>query len=171
MGLVTTRWGLVAQTIGFILGDQSVTDWPTGKLKEAACVIADRRKQGLQQFNFFLNDHEANSPKNAKTLLAETSAITGGPKLVAGWKADSVVEKGGKGSIHAMFAGAAKKSAAQATNADAPRREVEPLERGDAKRAKVDDGAPTPPKTTSQSPAKSKPAPKSPSIRNFFQKK
>eukprot|EP00038_Savillea_parva_P016418 m.224477 g.224477 ORF g.224477 m.224477 type:complete len:369 (-) comp34278_c0_seq1:97-1203(-) len=176
-------------------GDQTVTDWPTPKLKEAAVAIADRRKRGLEQYLFFMNDHEANGPKNAQTLMKEVSALIGDTKLVQGWKPDTVVTKGGKGSIQAMFAGAAKPkrstmttpptvpaaSAAPATTA------VSDVDNRAAKRVKVDQekgghvstahdtSGNTPTKSGGKSPTKSpsKSPTKSPrgNILNFFGKK
>mmetsp|Transcript_31274 Transcript_31274/g.93893 ORF Transcript_31274/g.93893 Transcript_31274/m.93893 type:complete len:573 (+) Transcript_31274:177-1895(+) len=143
---------------------QTITDWPTAMLREAAAEVTARRNRGLNQFMFFLNDHEANSPRNAKTLLAEVAALSSCARPVAGWKADAVVQKGGKGSIQAMFAGAkAKGRPATAGSAGPSRaRPADPSISSPPKRARTADNG-------TKSPAKSPAA--TGNIMSFFKKK
>ena len=176
---------------------QEVTDYPDAQLKVAAARVVDRRRKGLTQYIFFLNDHEANAPKNARTLVKEVEALLTGPqeRLVGGWRPDAVVAKGGRGSIEAMFATAASKSSSSPSSskrntgstAAAIAASVSPGSAGDAqpspaKRAKTESSqvggmSQTSPSTSrgnaSASPQKSpaKGATGTGSILNFFKKK
>lgn len=95
-------------------GDRLVTNYSDEQLAQEADRIVEKRHQGLTQYAFFLNDHEGNGPRNAQTLmrliterLGPHECISG---IVSGWKPDPIIEKGGKGSIEAMFANARAKN-------------------------------------------------------------
>eukprot|EP00586_Coscinodiscus_wailesii_P004412 CAMPEP_0172483382 /NCGR_PEP_ID=MMETSP1066-20121228/10362_1 /TAXON_ID=671091 /ORGANISM="Coscinodiscus wailesii, Strain CCMP2513" /LENGTH=423 /DNA_ID=CAMNT_0013247221 /DNA_START=241 /DNA_END=1512 /DNA_ORIENTATION=+ len=98
-------------------GDRDVTCYADEQLVTEAEKIADRAMKGVTQFVFFLNDHECHGPENARSLarfvggeivkrggLSSLSDSRGTIDLVSDWKADPVIEKGGKGSLQALFA-------------------------------------------------------------------
>jgi uncharacterized protein YecE (DUF72 family) len=80
--------------------NQQITDYTKEQLIKIADQLVERRNRNIAQYCFFLNDHEGNGPRNAKTLLnliKERSGNTQG--LVQKWKSDPVAP-----SISSMFA-------------------------------------------------------------------
>lgn len=106
-------------------GDRLATNYSEEQLAQEADRIVLKRRQGLTQYAFFLNDHEGNGPRNARTLMKfiaqRLDLHESESGLVSDWKPDPVVEKGGKGSIEAMFANARAKPTNSAKAKSSPK--------------------------------------------------
>lgn len=80
--------------------NQLITNYTEGQLSQIADQLLARRSRNVVQYCFFLNDHEGNGPRNAKTLLRlikERAGINQG--LTQNWKPDPVAA-----SISSLFA-------------------------------------------------------------------
>ena len=96
-------------------GDRLVTLYSDQQLALIADELVERRKQNIIQYLYFLNDHEGNGPRNAKTLMKmiqgrSSSESSGSVPFVSHnkWKPDPVAH-----SIQSMFA----KSSSSSTSA------------------------------------------------------
>ncbi|CAB9516627.1 Protein of unknown function DUF72 [Seminavis robusta] len=81
--------------------DRLVTQYTDEQLDSLAEEMVARRKRGLVQYCYFLNDHEGNGPRNAKTLMRFIQQRTNNNKsaLVHNWKPDPT-----ETSITSLFA-------------------------------------------------------------------
>ena len=86
-------------------GDRLVTLYSDQQLAAIADDMVERRKKSIIQYVYFLNDHEGNGPRNAKTLMKmimeKSCASSGSVPFVSDnrWKPDPVAP-----SLQSMFA-------------------------------------------------------------------
>ena len=71
-------------------GDQTITDYSTQQLKDIAETLVERQENGIVQYCFFLNDHEGNGPRNAKTLVSQLKERSQKRPFLSTWKPDAV---------------------------------------------------------------------------------
>ena len=105
-------------------GDQQITNYTNEQLAKIAEKLVERRTNNIVQYCYFLNDHEGNGPRNAKTLMKMIKERSVGKSsyFVKTWKADPVAP-----SISSLFAKSASTSntttaAAASTNNDTRKR-------------------------------------------------
>ncbi|KAL3939838.1 MAG: hypothetical protein SGBAC_005516 [Bacillariaceae sp.] len=84
--------------------NQQITNYTDAQLSNIADELVERRHRKIVQYCYFLNDHEANGPRNAKTLIRLIKQKLSNPQnetasLVQNWKPDAVAP-----SIASMFA-------------------------------------------------------------------
>ncbi|CAJ1937474.1 unnamed protein product, partial [Cylindrotheca closterium] len=83
--------------------NQQITNYTDTQLSKIADELVERRRRKIVQYCYFLNDHEANGPRNAKTLIRLVKQKLSNRKeearLVQHWKPDAVAP-----SISSMFA-------------------------------------------------------------------
>lgn len=84
--------------------DQSITLYSDDQLNTWSKELVSRRRHGIIQYCYFLNDHEGNGPKNARTLAKIIKKECPGPLAFhSGWKEDAAAP-----NIKSMFAKAAR---------------------------------------------------------------
>lgn len=85
-------------------GEEQETVYTDELLEPRIVEAVARRRQGITQFVYFLNDIKAHGPHNAQRFLEQVVARTDGVPAVSGWKPAPKIVKGGKGSLENMFA-------------------------------------------------------------------
>lgn len=69
-------------------GDRLVTNYTDKQLSSTAEQLVERRRKGIVQYAYFLNDHEGNGPRNAKTLMKFVKEHSSNKVFVQHWKPD-----------------------------------------------------------------------------------
>eukprot|EP00051_Salpingoeca_urceolata_P001525 m.41617 g.41617 ORF g.41617 m.41617 type:complete len:384 (+) comp11475_c0_seq1:265-1416(+) len=113
------------------------------KLAEYADRIAARRRQGTDQYLYFMNDLDGHGPNNAcrlVELIKEESRCGEGVCLAGEWKAVRQVVKGGPGSLESMF----KRQAVAKTSTTTPKQPT--ASPGDKRSRQVTEAAAAEPK-------------------------
>jgi len=79
--------------------DHGVTFYTEQELESFAHKLVWRRRHGIVQYCYFMNEHEGNGPKNAKTLIKFIQEQCPGRLVQEGWKPDAKAA-----TIQSMFA-------------------------------------------------------------------
>jgi uncharacterized protein YecE (DUF72 family) len=90
-------------------GNQMITNYTDQQLAQIADLLVHRKNRSIIQYCFFLNDHEGNGPRNAKTLVALIKEKNSKKNLVHNWKPDPIAHL-----ISSLFAEGSKSSSSTA---------------------------------------------------------